>query len=114
MTINQLFIEQPPNELVHRFCQVFGLSGISDRTWFSKTDMASHNTIGRINSILLDDLKKLYIKCKARSYLRDINDQLAITILRQLLKTQGGSLKTRTVSFGGDRVTQYQLNTTYP
>ena len=59
MTINQLFREQPPNELVYRFCQVFGLSGMSDRNWFSKTDMVSHNTIGGINTIKSNGILKI-------------------------------------------------------
>lgn len=110
MTINQLFRENPAPELVYRYCQVFGLSGMQDRKWFSKQDMASHNTLNKINNILMDDLKKLYIRCKARSYLTDIDEGLAITIFKQLLKTQGHGITRRTVSINSQRITQYRLN----
>lgn len=110
--INQLFREHPAEELVYRVCHVFGLSGIQDRKWFSKQDMQSNGTINKLNACLLDDLKSIYIRCKARSYLTDIDDKLALTILRQLLKTQGYKVVTRTVQYRGQRVTQYQLNKT--
>lgn len=107
--INQLFRETPAEELIYRVCHVFGLSGITDQRWFSKLDMRSCGTITKING-LLDDLKNVYIKCKARSYLTDIDEKLALTILRQLLKTQGYKITTRTVHRYGGRITQYQLN----
>lgn len=112
MAVNQLFREQPTTAIVYRYCHVFGLSGMKDRKWFSKKDMLSLNTIHRINRDLLDDLKRLYIKCKARSYLTDIDEKLALTILRQLLKTQGYTVNKRAVCVNGDRITQYQLNKT--
>jgi hypothetical protein len=108
--INQLFRENPAEELIYRVCHVFGLSGMQDRRWFSKQDMQSHGTINKINTSLLDDLKNVYIRCKARSYLTDIDDKLALTILRQLLKTRGYKVTTRTVQRNGQRLTQYQLN----
>lgn len=110
MTVNQLFREQPAPEFVYRYCQVFGLSGMNDRKWFSKKDMSLHGTIRKINNNLLDDLKRLYIKCKARSYLTDIDERLAITVLRQLLKTQGYGINKKVVSVDGNRMMLYQLN----
>lgn len=110
--INQLFRETPHETLVYRVCNVFGLSGLDDHRWFSKMDMQSHGTINKLNNRLLDDLKQIYIRCKARSYLTDIDEKLALTILRQLLKTQGYRIVTRTVQLNGERVTQYRLNKT--
>jgi hypothetical protein len=109
--INQLFNEPPAEELVYRVCHVFGLSGMQDRRWFSKGDMQTNGTINKLtDNILLDDLKKIYIRCKARSYLTDIDDKLALTIFRQLLKTQGYKVLTRTLQQHGQRITQYRLN----
>lgn len=111
--INQLFKELPAEELIYRVCHVFGLSGIQDKKWFSKQDMHSNSTINKLtDNSLLNDLKKIYIRCKARSYLTDIDDKLALTILRQLLKTQGYKINTRMVQLDGQRITQYQLNKT--
>lgn len=110
--INQLFRSPPAENLVYRVCHVFGLSGIRDRRWFSKQDMHSNDTINKLNDNLLNDLKSIYIRCKARSYLTDIDEKLALTILRQLLKTQGYKVNTRTVQRNGQKITQYQLNKT--
>lgn len=112
MTINQLFREKPSEELVYRYCHLFGLSGMRDTKWFNKQDMARNSTIQRIHTTILDDLKKLYIGCKARSYLTDIDDNLAITVLRQLVRTLGYTVKRRTTSIGGKRIVEYQLNRT--
>lgn len=109
MTVNQLFREPPSWELICRYCQLFGLSGIRDTRWFNKENMRVHSTVMKIKEILIDDLKNIYIRCKARSYLTDIDDKLAITIFRQLLKTQGYRIHTRTVCHKGARVTEYQI-----
>ncbi len=110
MTINQLFKEQPPTELVYRYCHLFGLSGVSDKKWFSKSDMMQHDTLCKIRTTLFDDLKKLYIDCKAKSYLTDMNEKSAITILRQLAKTLGYTVERRVVTTCNRRHTEYQLS----
>jgi len=104
--INQLFREKPTKELVYRYCQLFGLSGMQDRKWFNREHIV--DTLSA--SSLLDDLKNIYIKCKARSYLTDIDDRVAITVLRQLIKTYGYTLKTQTITRNGKRIKEYQLN----
>lgn len=105
--INQLFRVQPSKELVYRYCQLFGLSGMQDRKWFTKEHI---NMDKFAASPVLDDLKNIYIKCKARSYLTDFDDKVAITVLRQLIKTFGYTLKTQTITRNGKRVKEYQLN----
>lgn len=105
--INQLFRVQPSKELVYRYCQLFGLSGMQDRKWFTREHI---NVDTLVASPVLDDLKDIYIKCKARSYLTEIDDRVAITVLRQLLKTYGYTLKTHTITRNGKRVKEYQLN----
>ena len=103
--INQLFHEQPSKELVYKYCRLYGLSGMQDRKWFSK----DHINMSKLTA-LIDDLKTIYIKCKARSYLTDIDSKIALTVLRQLVKTFGYKLKTQTVTQTGKRVRVYQLN----
>ena len=112
MTINQLFKIRPSQELIYRYCHLFGLAGMSDRKWFTKNDMARCHTVSKIQDTVFDDLKKLYVDCKAKSYLTEINDKSAITILRQLIKTLDYTLKRRTVTISGIRCTEYQLNKT--
>lgn len=103
--ISQLFVEKPSMDLVYRYCQAFGLSGMYDRQWFTKDNIM----LNRLQNDCLDDLKKVYIKCKARSYLNDITDT-AMTVLRQLVREYGYTLKSRSVSRNGRRVKEYQLN----
>ena len=110
MIINQLFKEKPPIELIYRYCHLFGLSGIYDKKWFTKKDLINNQTVQKIHDNILDDLKGFYIRCKARSYLTDIDETLAITILRQLLKTNGFKVITRNIAIDGFRRTEYCLN----
>jgi len=110
MTINQLFRVSPSAELIYRYCQLFGLSGMRDRRWFSKVDMCSYSTVHKIKETVLNDLRSVYLKCKARTYLTDFDEKLAITVMRQLLKTQGYQVETRTVSVNGKRLVQYRLS----
>lgn len=112
MTINQLFKTAPPTELFYRYCHLFGLSGINDRHWFNKRDLISRRTVEKITQTMSDDLRRLYLDCKVESYLSDITEQSAITILRQLAKASGYTVARRTVTANGKRFTEYQLNKT--
>jgi len=103
--INQLFRVQPSKKIIYQYCQLFGLSGIQHRKWFSREHINIQN-----NSAVIDELKTIYIKCKARSYLTDMDDKVAITVLRQLVKTYGYTLKTHVITRIGKRVKEYQLS----
>ncbi len=109
MAINQLFRYQPPMELVSKYLHLFGLSGIHDRNWFSVERLRQNRTTEQIKTKLFDDLKNLYIECKAKSFLSDITEHSALTILRQLARTKGHNLNTRTRTVMGKKQLEYQI-----
>ena len=84
-----IFRKIPPNELLLQFIGAFGLKGLDDASWFSK----SHVRLDHLEKVL-SDLEPYYVPCKARVYLHnDLTELRAITILRQVLKAHGVSLK---------------------
>ena len=84
-----IFRKIPPNELLLEFIGAFGLKGLDDASWFSK----SHVRLDQLESVLID-LEPYYVPCKARVYLHsDLTELRAITILRQVLKAHNVILK---------------------
>ena len=107
--INQLFRQLPSEEIATRLVRCFGPAGLHDMAMFSKDSMRQYQTVQKIENNLLDDLKTLYIKCKAESYLNDINEQSALTILRQVLRARGYILCSRSKCRNGERLYEYQI-----
>ena len=84
-----IFKEEPPADLILKFIQGFGLKSLNDQGWFSK----DHVRLDILDTFLIE-LEPYYLPCKATTYLHESLTPLrAITILRQLLKTQNISLK---------------------
>ena len=84
-----IFKEQPPTDLILKFIQGFGLKSLNDQGWFSK----DHVNLDILESLLIE-LEPYYLPCKATVYLHEsLTPIRAITILRQLLKTQNIALK---------------------
>ena len=103
-----LFREKPPIELVNRFLQTFGLSGLGDAIWFSK-----HQIKILVFQELLPELEPYYLPCKAAEYIYGIlNEGRAITILRHLLRAYGAQLLSMEKSRGGEKSMWYQIQST--
>lgn len=109
MIINQLFKESPSRDLAQRLACYFGLTGLDDSSYFSREWMQKHSTIKNIKENLLDELKKLYIQCKAKSYLSDIDEKSALTILRQILRVHGYNIISRSKCRDGVRFLEYRV-----
>ena len=107
--INQLFRSQPSRELACQLVHYFGLAGLQDNKPFSKFDMRREQTIEKIRGNLLGDLKEIYIHCKAKSYLTELDERSVITILRQILRTQGYTITSRSKYRSGERFKEYQI-----
>ena len=107
--INQLFKEKPSEELAARLVRSFGLSGLGDSSWFSNDTMEKHNTVQRVNSYIASDLEQLYLKCKARSYLHNIDERGALTILRQILRVYNYNVIPQSKCKKGRRFFQYRI-----
>ena len=83
-----IFRANPPIDLITQILEAFGLKGLDDAGWFTK----DHVRLDILESVL-PELEPYYVPCKA-IYIHDLTPLRAITILRQVLKTQGVSLKT--------------------
>jgi hypothetical protein len=79
-----VFRKTPPIDIILQILSAFGLKSLNDISWFSK----SHIRLQLLEEILLE-LEPYYMPCKAKEYLYNTLTPLrAVTILRQVLKTQ--------------------------
>ena len=103
-----IFRKLPPHELLLQFIGAFGLKGLDDASWFSK----SHVRLDLLESILID-LEPYYVPCKARVYLHnDLTELRAITILRQVLKAHNVTLKSSERGRDNMKCLWYHIETT--
>jgi len=103
-----IFRKLPPHELLLQFISTFGLKGLDDASWFSK----SHVRLDQLETVLID-LEPYYIPCKARVYLHSqLTEVRAITILRQVLKAHGVSLKSSERGRDNMKCLWYRIETT--
>ncbi len=107
--INQLFNCHPSIDLTYNIVKLFGLHGLSDPSYFSKYDMRERNTVSKIKNTMIEDLKRLYLKCKAKSYLTDLDEKSVLTILRQILRYHGYQLISRSKCKDGNRYQIYRI-----
>lgn len=106
--INQLFNKPISDDLLKKVLSCFSLSSLEDSRVFSKYDMELNNTIDCIYNIK-DELKKVYIPCKAKIYLENITIKRCITILRQIVKLYGYNVKSCERSITKKKYIAYQL-----
>lgn len=92
MKINQLFKDKVPEGVATGVAECFGLRSMADGATFSKEDLSRLRTREHLQS-LADQLRLYYLPCKARIYLQLHNDQSCITLLRQVLRLHGYSVK---------------------
>ena len=85
MNLHQLFKEVPSLDFLNRLLACYGVKGLNDVSEFCKHTLHEHNTVARLYK-LLPDMIIYYIPCKAKKFLQDIDDDRAITILRQFLR----------------------------
>lgn len=78
----QIFRAQPPLELLEEICKTFGLSGLQDSTWFSKSSL----NLEQLEAVL-PELEPYYVPCKAKEFLHPtLTPARGLTILKQLCK----------------------------
>ena len=88
--MSPIFRNPPPLEIVLQVLEAFGLTkGLNDSSWFSKASIK----LDALEKVLIE-LEPYYMPCKAELYLYSTLTHLtAITILRQVIKPYGVSLK---------------------
>lgn len=105
---NQLFRKTPSTEIITKVVEAFGFRSLQDRRCFSRSDLTKLDTVNKIKE-LKAELELYYLPCKARTYLNDLNEKNVVTILRQLIKTQGFTICSREKYCKGDKFIIYNL-----
>ena len=108
MTINQLFKNRPPQDKVLTILEYFNLTGFEDTKSFTKKDLTMFDTVKKINENIVV-LEELYLPCKAKIYLTELNEKKCVTILRQLLKLFKYNLKSTEKYIQGDKMIEYNI-----
>lgn len=107
---NQLFREDITIDFLKKFinkCFNIELNNSINYS-FSKKTIINKN-IKNIIEESVDDLKKLYIKCKHRIYLENLNEKKIITLLRQLLREHNFDLKAKEKYENGKKYLLYSI-----
>ena len=90
---NQLFRRNPDRYIIDNLMMVFNINSLDDKNFhFTKEDLENLNIVDKINEIK-EKLEIYYLPCKAKVYLKDLNEKKCITILRQFLKHIDYNLK---------------------
>ena len=93
MVKNQLFKKYPQKDLVIQLLNVIGFRNFDDKKYITKSiiELDTLNKFEEYKSIL----KEYYIPCKYKLYFNNININRLITIIRQLLKIYGYTIKSK-------------------
>ena len=108
MTINQLFKKKPEIDYILPILECFNIPDINVNVSFTKKDLHQFQTVKKLTDhiYLLEDM---YLPCKAKIYLYNLNEKKSITILRQLLKLYKLSLKSSEKYFHGEKMIEYSF-----
>lgn len=112
MTINQLFKQSPQEEVMIQILGFYNLSGLNDTKSFTKKDLNTFNSVQKINENI-KIFESLYLPCKAKKYLSNLNEKKCITILRQLLKLFKYNLKSTEKYIQGEKMIEYNIYSTF-
>ena len=112
MTINQLFKHNPQEEVMIQILGFYNLLSLDDTKSFTKKDLNTFNSVKKINENI-NIFESLYLPCKAKKYLSDLNEKKCITILRQLLKLFKYNLKSTEKYIQGEKMIEYNIYSTF-
>jgi len=108
MSINQLFKNRPSRNFVISLLNLYGIDDFDDNRFFTKKNLEALNTVDKLNEIR-DEITKYYIPCKAKTYLKNIDINRSIVILRQFLKCYGYTLFSKEKFIKGEKNTIYKI-----
>jgi hypothetical protein len=108
MSINQLFKNRPSRNFVISLLNLYGIDDFDDNRFFTKKNLEALNTVEKLNEIS-DEITKYYIPCKAKTYLKNIDINRSIVILRQFLKCYGYTLFSKEKFIKGEKHTIYKI-----
>lgn len=108
MSINQLFFIKPTEDIVKKVCECFGLIGLDDKKKFTKNDLFKNQTVNKL-MLIVPDLETVYLPCKAKHYLYNFDENGALTILRQILRTLEYKLVSKEKYIKSTKYIEYQI-----
>jgi hypothetical protein len=82
---------------------------MDDSRAFNKEDMQKNTTAEKLRDVTPLLERTYYPPCKAKTYLRDITERRAITILKQVLRKHCMTLLSRERNIRGKKMIYYQL-----
>ena len=108
MTLYQLFTKRPEKDILLKILDALGLESLDDTKIFTKKDLGEINALDNIKKIL-PEIEEYYLPCKARKYLKDLDNKKLITILRQFIKCFNYFLFSKERYIQGEKYITYQL-----
>ncbi|KIZ02685.1 hypothetical protein MNEG_5272 [Monoraphidium neglectum] len=71
---------------LQRLLEAFGLTSLADARWFTRHDMRRLGTAARVGALLDAGLAECWMPCKRHYTQTPLNEQRALTVLRQALR----------------------------
>lgn len=105
---NQNFKNTPDIKFIMTLLETFGLSSLEDDRYFTKEHMKEIKTVENIDKIK-SQLEEYYLPCKAKIYLKNLNEKKVITILRQFVKIYNYKVFSFEKSINGQKQITYRL-----
>ena len=106
---HQLFKNIPPKDLVIKLLNCFGFKDFNDKRCICKKYFKNMKTLEKINN-LIPEIEKYYLQCKAKTYLKTINNNSAMTILRQCIRPYEYVVSSREKYINGEKLINYTLD----
>jgi hypothetical protein len=108
---NQIFSIIPSYDLVKNILKLFINNDTCDNIYFefSRKDLEKKKVLEKFNTYI-DELKKIYLPCKHKKYLQNINEKKFITILRQIIKPYNYFIEAKEKYENGKKFLLYILN----
>ena len=105
---NQLFRKYPSIDFFKEFVKIYGLKDINDTREISKYTLINFNTLEKFESYI-DKLEELYLPCKKKRYIDNVNLKRLMTILRQISRLFNYNLISNERYINGEKVIFYSL-----
>ena len=105
---HQLFSKIPPKELIIKLLNCFGFKDFEDSRCICKKYFKKLNILENIESIL-PELHKYYLPCKSKTYLNNLNNNSAMTILRQCIRPFDYIVIGKEKYINGEKIINYHI-----
>ena len=105
---HQLFSKVPPKELILKLLHCFGFTDFDDRRCICKKYFKKLKILENIE-ILLPELQKYYLPCKAKTYLHKLTNNSAMTLLRQCIRPYNYVVIGKEKYINGEKIINYNL-----